>query len=493
MAQTQSNNLGQRAAQALAWTLLLTLFSKVISLGGQVVLAWLLAPRAFGLIGLAYTLTAFTALLQRAGIREVLVHRHRRFHLWATPGFWMSLTFGVLTSAVMLGMAPVLARVYGEPELVGLIMVLALAAPINGVASVADAKLQSQLRFGLISRVGMLQAILTMGLTILFAWLGFGAYSFVMPQPIAALFNLVCLWRAADVSVTGKPRFSCWRYLLSDSLVMLLGSVLIAVIAQGDYFILGLVLDATEVGLYFFAFNLSIQVITLFSSQFTRVLFPTLASIDDPYRQTEVYLRVSRMLTLAAMPFAGMQILIADPLIRLMFDERWYPAITIFQVLSLATVFRVVSTSAGSLLQAQGRFKFRLYIFCCYTPIFLAAVYLGTVSRGDAVGAALGVSSFYSVIGFLHVWLISHKYGGTWKDIVTIYAAPLIATALSMGIAWLAMEQLPDATPIGKIGCIALGIALMLPIYVLVARLLAREIFDEIIQRLMKLVKRKRG
>ena len=231
--------LGQRTVQGFAWTVGLTLCAKIISLIGQIILARLLTPESFGLIGLAYTLTAFTDLIQRAGIREVLVHRHRQFDRWATPAFWMSLAFGALAGVCMLASAPLLAWIYHEPRLVGLIVVLAAASPLTAAASVPEAKLQSQLRFNFLAKVGVFRVFATMALTIGFAWAGLGAYSFVLPIPLLAACTLVLYWRAARPAVRLRLRLRRWKYLLDDSLLLLAGSAVIAVIAQGDYFILG--------------------------------------------------------------------------------------------------------------------------------------------------------------------------------------------------------------------------------------------------------------
>ena len=92
-------SLGQRAAVGFVWMTLQTIVSKVISVGGQIVLAWLLSDADFGLVALAFTATCFPAQINQVGLKEVLVRRSKRYQLWAGSAHWMALGFGLLSVA----------------------------------------------------------------------------------------------------------------------------------------------------------------------------------------------------------------------------------------------------------------------------------------------------------------------------------------------------------------------------------------------------------
>src|SRR6476469_3878302 len=140
-------SFGQRAAVGFAWMALQTIVAKLISIGGQVVLAWLLTDNDFGLVALAFTSTSFPAQINQVGLKEVLVHRNKRYHLWASSAHWMALGFGLLSALAMLAIAPPAAHIFKSPQLVGLIAVIALAAPIDLLSQVVAIKLQIDLRF----------------------------------------------------------------------------------------------------------------------------------------------------------------------------------------------------------------------------------------------------------------------------------------------------------------------------------------------------------
>lgn len=417
-----------------------TVFGKGTGIITQVALAWLLLPEHFGLVGLALTVSAFVGLLMQAGIREVLIHRYRRYALWVTPAFWMSLAIGLATAGLMLLAGPLAVRLYGEPALAGLLAVLAIGSPLSAAVAIPTAALQAELRFRFLARLTMLEAVGKMVLSILFAWLGFGAYSFVLPLPILSAARLVIEWRAVRPPVGRHPQFRRWKYLLRDSGALLLGGFVIAIIAQGDYIILGAMFSAAVVGIYFFAFGLSMQAVSMLSAQVSTVLFPALAKIDDPIRQTRIYLDSLRLFALVTTPVAAIQILAADPLIRLFFAERWYGAITLIQILSIAVGFRLVAATGVALLQAQGRFVYRLILFSIYAPIFSCMVIIGA-QAGGAEGVACAVTAYYFLLAIVHIWLVTRKHLPSFWLAMGIYrkAAPLTIIAGLLG--WWAMRQ----------------------------------------------------
>src|SRR5688572_5777825 len=190
--------LADRTFGGFAWLAAQTVASKAISFAAQIVLAWILVPGDFGYVGLAMTVAAFVGLLQQAGVRDVLIQRQdAAFRRWATPAFWMSLALGLVAAAVMAAAAPLAAAVFRKPPLEPLILVLAIAAPLQALAVVPTARLQIDLRFKAIAGVTTAAQVLTSVLTVVFAKLGFGAYSFVLPAPIVAGLQAAALWKAA--------------------------------------------------------------------------------------------------------------------------------------------------------------------------------------------------------------------------------------------------------------------------------------------------------
>src|SRR5688572_7676499 len=134
-------SLGQRTASGFAWVMVSTVIQKLITVGGQIVLAWLLSKEDFGAIALAFTIATFVNLIREAGILQVLVHRSNRFRRWGNAAFWMSLTLSIACAIILFLIAPVAARVFNAPEVKGLIWVLAIGSPVFALGTVPGALL----------------------------------------------------------------------------------------------------------------------------------------------------------------------------------------------------------------------------------------------------------------------------------------------------------------------------------------------------------------
>jgi PST family polysaccharide transporter len=452
------DNLARRTAHGFLWLMAQTIGSKIVGMAGQVVLAWLLVPADLGLWGTASIVMGFSGLIQQAGIRETLIHRQRTYHLWANTAFWMSASLGLLGAALTALAAWPAAMFFHEPRLFWMLMFLAATAPIMSLDQVAEAKLQNQLRFGLLAAVNWGVAVAQLGLTILFAVIipaPYKAYSFVLPRPVIALSRLTILWNAGRPPIRWNLHVSRWKYLLSDSATLFTSNLFLMLQWQGDYIVLGRVYaDKSILGVYFLAFNLSIQTMQLFTGNLTGVLFPALSKLQgDPQRQIRAFLDATRLLALVAVPLCLLQMGVADPGVRLFFqDAKWQDAIPVLQALSIGMAFRVVASPGGSLIQAQGRFRVILI-----TNVINAIVFLGLVTAGALAGnvhaasrwlhpattVGIAVAIYFALIGPIFLYIAIRPSGGTWGDIWRVYAAPMLTSAVAVAVAMYAGSLVP--------------------------------------------------
>ena len=420
---------------------------KIVSALGQIVLAWFLAPGDLGLVGLASTVMVFAGLLQQGGIRQVLVQRQSRFSRWATPACWLSLAMGLVAAAVVVLFSPVAAHLYGEPKLPGLMLVMALGLPLDSLAVVPMAKLQIDLRFRTIAWLGFIWGAGTVILSVVLAKLGYGAYSVVLPKIPVALTTAALCWWLTRVRVRPRPQVRRWRYLLSDSGFMLLALFLHAVAAQVVYVALGLRGATEQVGLYWWAYNLSVQTVMLVSIQLDSVLFAALSRIkDDTHRQIAGFMRSWRVLAALVAPMCLLQAAIADPGVRLLFAPRWYDAIGVLQVLSVGMAFVGVAIPCSSMLQAQGRFR---TLFLVALGVVSVAVLLmcAAILDGRAVVFALAASTYYLLSTLAHMTAVLRAdRPGLWSTLALL-APPLVCAALAAAAGMLSAAWLGQSRP----------------------------------------------
>jgi O-antigen/teichoic acid export membrane protein len=422
---------------------------KVAGFVGQVVLSWLLQPADFGIVGLAYTIAAFAGLIQQIGLAEFLVRR-RRIDLWFEPAMFLAVGLAACSAIVMVVGAPFGAWLYGEPRIVGLLLVLAMGLPFSASSRVLTASLQAGMRFRAIAVTQSLLAVLNPTLSIAFALLGFGAYSFVLPIPMTEAARAVILWSLARPRMRWKPQPNLWRYFVPTSGLVLLANVCAMVGSQGDYVLLGIFQTNQTVGLYFFGFILSTQLIGFVRGTMSGVLFPVFSSIrSDPLRLRSAFVRAVNVTSVVIMPLGILQAVVADSVIRLLFAEKWIPAIPIIQLLSISMALHCVAEPCVPLLQAQGRFRdmFRYYLIWNSGILPLLAL---AAKFGDGTSVAAAVATYYAVASPIFFWAVTRNLGIRSKDIVRSYALPGLASCLSAAIFWglAALLKLPGIVQI---------------------------------------------
>lgn len=450
-----------------------TILSKVVTTLGMIVLAWLLENREFGAVSLAYAVSAFAGFFQAAGVRDVLVQRHARFGRWATAGFWMSLAVSGTAAALMLGAAPIASRLFESPELPGLIALLALRCVFDGLSVVPLARLHVDLRFRFIAALALCTTTGAMVLSIIMAWMGFGAYSFIAPTAVMAGAQTVLLWSLVHPRVGRSPQIRRWRYMLGDSSFLWGVGLLMVVITQGDRLVLGLFHSDKVVGDYFFAFVLSVQVVQLLGSNLGVALFPALSHLQhDPNRQAAAFVRASRVLGLVLIPACLLQSTLAGPGIRLLLDDKWLPIIPACSVLSLAMAFVAISTPTVSLFKAQARFKLFFWFNAAGAAAMMALVLIAAASsraENAAFSVAVAILIHYIIFGPLGTYLGLRGRGVRRRHIAELYLVPAGAAALGLAPGLLICLWLPP-TVAGDLAAIALTTSLMAVIYVPIIR-----------------------
>jgi PST family polysaccharide transporter len=165
----KDKSLTDYSLSGFSWLAGRTVITRVVQYGGQIVLAWLLEPKAFGLIGMAYSIQAFATLVQQSGIDKVLVAKQDHFEELANPGFWGALATGLAAAGLMALSAPIAADMLNSPDLTELLLILAVATPFKTLWLVPQSRLSIDVRFDLKTIVNTGATIAQMGLAIILA------------------------------------------------------------------------------------------------------------------------------------------------------------------------------------------------------------------------------------------------------------------------------------------------------------------------------------
>jgi O-antigen/teichoic acid export membrane protein len=426
-------SLTRSSVFGVAWLLMQNAGGRAIGLLGQLVLAGLLHPADFGVVALAYSVATVIGTLASFGIDDVLLSRVRKIKLWVRYAPLLNLALAMAGAAVTLAAAPAATAIYANSLVGSLIAILALGVPFTALSAVPSVILQSQFRFRFLAIYSTLELAAVQIATIALALANFGAYSFVIPFPLAAAAKAIIFWRVTNTKLAWKIRPWVWKHLLSAGFAVFGQRLFLEVRNNADRIVLGLLASDAVVGLYFFAARLAVVPTYTLIASLGRVLLPALAHLrSDPVRQLAATLRASRLMALVVLPLAMLQSVLAAPLLHLLFGEKWMGSVPPLQILSIGLAFDVVPCVAGMLTSANGKFRFQLAWTALPLPFFLVLIICGGW-LGSATGLAFGVAIFYVLFAVAYTYSALRSFGCSIGAVLQIYIIPLGCSLLAIG------------------------------------------------------------
>ncbi len=417
------------------WLVVQTLGTRTASILGQIILARLLSPSTFGAVGLVYGLTSVASAVANFGVDTVLLQRHKTLHLWISPGFWTSAALGFVGFIATAAIAPFAGALYHSPDFVPLAVIFAISIPLTAMTTVPTVLLRTKLNFRFVAIYNVAEFTALQIMTVLLAWRGLGAFSFVIPTPILALARLAVFCGVAPFSLRRRFRLDQVLYLVRNGFSVFTTKFLIQIVAQGDYFVLGITSTKAEVGIYYFSFKLATQTVWLIVGNISNVITPMLVKFSGRVReQAAVTWNVCRLMAFAAIPACFLQALEAQSILKLFFGSKWLGAYPIVALLSIGLGFDAVTWITGSFMNARKEYGRNLLYNTAFAPLFFGLAYLGA-REGAAVGTAAGVGLYYFIFGPAMAGLALTRYDVKWSAIVGLFLKPTFLAIAACALA----------------------------------------------------------
>ncbi len=354
------DGLAKRVGHSMVWQALNTGLGKVLSFLAQIALGWLLLAEDFGVYAIAVSVVSFLGVFRSGGARDLMIQGgSKRYEELAGPLFWMAITADVVTAALLLAAAPIAAWIYGDPQLMWLIAFNAVLIPFGTPGVMLSAKLVADLRFREYSIVQLWVQICRYGLSVLFAWLGFGTMSFFLPliPMIIAEFTLASRY-VDDRPWERRAELNRWGGFLRQSRWIIFTTFTGATLTNGESMMIGAFVAPDVLGVFFFARQIVVQTGAMLAWNLHQVLFPALSRMDGEWeRQRRAMLRALSTLSLASALFMGVQAVTFAPLERLLWQGKWNAAVLPTIVCAILYPMRMMLSVAEATCYARMRFR----------------------------------------------------------------------------------------------------------------------------------------
>jgi O-antigen/teichoic acid export membrane protein len=358
----------------------------LVQLGVLAFLARLLTPADYGLVGLAGVFSTLGGFLGQFGIGVALVQRPDLTERDVRAGFTLCMGLAVALALITVAAAPLIALLFRSPDLVPVLRVLSLTFPFANLGYVAESLLDRALAWRRNMWVNLISTVVgNAAVACVLAVLGFGVWSLVLSQLSAALLRSVLLLYAMPhpkrLLFDGHELGTFFRFGrgLTTARLFNYGA------SQADYLIVGRVLGVTPLGYYTRAFRLMLIPINYFATVVTRVLFPTMARLQqEPEKLAAAYLTGGAILGAVSGPLSALLVVLAPELVVVMLGPRWAPVVAPFQVLAAGLALRSGFLMAYVLDGAMGDMGKR---------IVRDGVYAGAVAIGCAALVRWGLTA----------------------------------------------------------------------------------------------------
>ncbi|HEX5630918.1 MAG TPA: oligosaccharide flippase family protein [Acidimicrobiia bacterium] len=364
-----------------------------IGLLAQLVLAAILTAHDFGLFALAVAVSHLFSSIANFGIRTLMSQRSPgEIVALRQPvqrvGMWAALICAVVLAAI----SPVAADLLGEPELVTLLLVMALTFPLKPYVGIATSLLQARLRFSRVAWALLAATASHYVVAIALARAGHGALSLVIGLQVNAVVAAVTLWflsRGDKVAATGDAPSA--RQVVTLARWPLAGEVGSEVMGKFDFLMLGLFVPTEVVGIYYFGYQLVVRLNELLGGVARNVLYPALAQIrHDEGRQNTAVVRAAALMTLGGGAAAALLIASFGSVEEILWGGRWEAAVPTVMLLASAAPGQAMQAAVEQLLKVRGRFR--------RWTVVIAVRVVGSALVALAVGAMLGGSAEASTV-----------------------------------------------------------------------------------------------
>ena len=430
----------QKTISGFVWSTLDSGASQVIQFIIGVILARLLTPAEFGLIGMITVFIAISSAFIDGGLSDGLIRKQNVTQADFSTVFYFNIIISFVLSGLLYSVAPLISDFYDENQLTDLLRVQSLILLFGGFGAIQKTTLIKELRFKTQTKITVISSIFSGLIGIVLALKGFGVWSLVYRSVLNQLINTLLLWYWIRWKPSMEFNKRSFQELFSFGSKLLMSRLLdttyrnIYLLVIGKYFtasVLGNFTRATQFK------NLPVQNISIV---LTRVAYPSLSMIQDDIvklkRGYKKMLKVSFLLSSVIM--LGM-VAIAEPMIITLIGEKWHNAISYLQILCIGGMLYPLQSLNLSILNVKGRSDLFLKLSIIRKILAIPIIVLGLIYGIKIMLIGMTINSFisYYLNSFYSGKQIEYDVKEQIADILPIFLVAVLFSGITFLIGYI--------------------------------------------------------
>lgn len=395
-------SLKAKTIKGVSWNFIGSYANKVIQFVISIVLARLLTPADYGLIGMLGFFMGLASTFIDSGFSSALIQYKDRTNKDFCTVFYVNLCMSLLMYGILALSAPLIAEFYNQPVLTSIIRVYCLTLVIGALTAINSTKLNIELNYRLPTIISSVSAISSGILGLVLAFLGFGVWSLIYQQLANAIIRATLLIYYAPWPIELKFSLSSFKRLFGYGSKILIASLIHTAYANMYPLVIGKQLSAADLGYVSRAQGVNEMAAGTIISVLPGVAFPLLCKVqDDTAQLLDIYEKYIKMSAFLLCPVILFLTGIAKPLVIFLFTEKWEPCVILLQILSVTYIWDGIVKINLNLLYAKGRSDLVLRLEIIKKTIAFA-ILIGTVFFSNIIVFCLGMTLYSFVALYLN-------------------------------------------------------------------------------------------
>lgn len=399
-------SLKAKTLSGLKWTFIETFFLKGSLFFVTILLARILGPKEFGLMGIISIFIALGITLVESGLSLSLIRTQKSNNEDFSTVFFTNLIFSFLVYLLFYSVAPFLSAFFHKTELINLIRVYCISFVLSAFSSIQIAILTKELKFRKLTILNLPGTLFGVVLSLFLAYRGTGVWSIVWMYLSSQLINVILLW----IYSHWKPSFyfslEKFKIHFNYGYKLMLAAVLETVFKNSYSIVIGKFFSIQALGFYDRAQNFNEYPVSVLTGIINKVSYPVLSVIqDDKERISNTYKSLIRIAFFLTAPLMLGFAAIAKPLFIFVLGKQWIEASLFFQILCLASIFYPIHAFNIIVLKVYGRTDLYLKLEIIKKAIIVLSI---TLSFQFGIYGLL----WGSVVASLFAMIINTKYSG---------------------------------------------------------------------------------
>lgn len=425
------SNLRSKSIVAFAWDFAGSIGLQLVSFIISIVLARLLSPEEFGLIGMVLVFTAVAQVFMDMGFGSAIVQSQEVKEGVYSSVFWLNIIIGVILSLSLFLAAKPIAAFYGNESLILITETLSIVFFISSLGVMQKIRYTKELNFKVQSLISIIANLLSGAIAIYLAFNDVGVMSLVYQRILYTFFDIISYWIISGWRPTFRFNLNDIKGIWGYSSKEFLDRIISTIYSKLDVIMIGKTFSSSTLGFYTRAFSLNMLISQFTTTSLGKIFFPLISKLqNDLVKVREVYERTIRIIAFLSIGLSGLFYLISEDLFLILYTEKWAESIWIFKYLVCVGFLYPISVLILSVISGLG-FPGRVLVSGLYKK--------GINIFPIIIGFLFGIESFlisricFGLVGFwVNCFYLKKTIGLGIVTQISYFVLPVIFAAITV-------------------------------------------------------------